>query len=95
MFFEIDVLKNFAILKTTMLQCHFNKVTGLQICKFIKKRLQHRCFPKNIAKFLRIYFLTEHLRWLLPIIEPLLFLVHNNYLPECLNTVIKLLADDT
>ena len=36
------VLKNFAIF------------TGkLQACNFIKKRLQHRCFPGNIVKFLR------------------------------------------
>ena len=32
---------------------------------FIKKRLQHRCFPVNIAKFLRTAFFIEHLRWLL------------------------------
>ena len=25
----------------------------LQTCNFIKKRPQHRCFPLNIAKFLR------------------------------------------
>ena len=37
----------------------FNKVAGL--------RLWHRCFPVNFAKFLRTSFLTEHLRWLLPI----------------------------
>ena len=37
----------------------FNKVAEL--------RLWHRCFPMNFAKFLRTSFLTEHLRWLLPI----------------------------
>ena len=31
----------------------------------IKKRPQYRCFPVNIAKFLRTSFLIEHLRWLL------------------------------
>ena len=31
----------------------FNKVAGLQCRSFIKKRLQHSCFPVNIAKFLR------------------------------------------
>ena len=31
----------------------------------LKKRLWHRCFPLNFAKFLRTLFLTEHLRWLL------------------------------
>ena len=34
-------------------------------CNFIKKRLWHRCFPVNFAKFLRTPFLTKHLRWLL------------------------------
>ena len=31
----------------------------------IKKRLWHRCFPVNFAKFLRTPSFTEHLRWLL------------------------------
>ena len=31
----------------------------------LKKRLWHRYFPVNFGKFLRRYFLTEHLRWLL------------------------------
>ena len=30
-----------------------------------KKGLWHRCFPVNIAKFVRIPFPTGHLRWLL------------------------------
>ena len=28
----------------------------------IKKRLQHKCFPVNSVKFLRIAFFIEHLR---------------------------------
>ena len=35
----------------------FNKVAGLR----------HRCFPANFAKFLRIAFLTEHLRGMLQV----------------------------
>ena len=35
-----------------MLEPLFNKVTGLKACNVIKKRLYHRCFPGNIAKFL-------------------------------------------
>ena len=31
----------------------------------LKKRLWHRCFPMNFAKFLRTPFITEHLWWLL------------------------------
>ena len=62
-----DVLRNFA------------KLTGKHICQSIflmklqasrpatlsKKRLWHRCFPVNFAKFLKTPFVTEHLRWLL------------------------------
>ena len=31
----------------------------------LKKRLWHRCFPVNLAKFPRTRFFTEHLWWLL------------------------------
>ena len=31
-------------------------------CNFIKKRLWHRCFPVNCARFLRTPFLREHIR---------------------------------
>ena len=35
----------------------FNKVTGLRTATFSKKkRLQRRCFPVNIAKFLEKHF---------------------------------------
>ena len=39
--------------KTPVLESIFNKVAGLKACNFIKKRLQHRCFPVKFAKFLR------------------------------------------
>ena len=48
-----------------MLESLFNKVEDLKTCNFIKKRLQHRCFPVKFCKFLRTFFFTEHLRWLL------------------------------
>ena len=56
MFFKIGVLKNFA--------------TGKHLCWSLfliklKKRLQHRCFLVNIAKYLRAAYFIEHLRWLL------------------------------
>ena len=35
-----------------------------KVCCFIKKRLQYRCFPQYIAKFLRTAFLIDHLWWL-------------------------------
>ena len=39
-----------------MLETLFNKVRGLKVCSFIKKRLQHRCFPVKYAKFWRTPF---------------------------------------
>ena len=51
MFFKKSVLGNFA--------------WRFQACNFIKKRLQHRCFPMKFAKFLRTPIFTEHLQWLL------------------------------
>ena len=38
---------------------HFNKVAGLNICNFIKKRLRNRCFPVNFTKFSRTAFLQN------------------------------------
>ena len=45
----------------------FYKVADLRpkACNFIKKRLWHRYFHVNFAKFLRTAFLIEHLWWLL------------------------------
>ena len=34
----------------------FNNVPGLQACNFINKKLQHRCFPVNIAKLFKSNF---------------------------------------
>ena len=36
-----------------------------RLSTLLKKRLLHRCFPRNFAKFLRTPSSTEHLRWLL------------------------------
>ena len=45
--------------KILVFESLFNEVAGLQACNFIKKKLQHRCFPVNIAKFLRIPILRN------------------------------------
>ena len=52
------VLKYFAKFprKTPVLESLFNKIAGLEACNFIKKILQHRCFPVKLAKFLRTPF---------------------------------------
>ena len=46
----------------------FNKVAGLSPAILSKKRLWHRCFPVNFAKFLRASFFIEHLWWLLLVV---------------------------
>ena len=35
-----------------MLESLFTKAAGLEACNFIKKRVQHKCFPVNIANIL-------------------------------------------
>ena len=42
----------------------FNKDTGLKPATLLEKKLRHRCFNANFAKFLRAPIFTEHLRWL-------------------------------
>ena len=44
------VLKNFPI---SMSESLFNRVPGLRVYNFIKRRQQHGCFPVNFAKFFR------------------------------------------
>ena len=66
MFFNIDVLKTFAIFTGKHLCWSlFFLCWCLQVCNFIKKRLKHQCFSVNTAKYLRTAFLIEHLWWLL------------------------------
>ena len=59
MFFKIAVLKNFAVSQeNTCVGVSFK----LQRSAFLlEKRLQHRCFPVNVAKFLRTVFVIQHL----------------------------------
>ena len=45
--------------KTLVLGSFFKKVVGLHNCKYIKKRLQHRCFLRNLRKILRTHFLKN------------------------------------
>ena len=41
------------------------RVKGVKLKQWRKKRLRHRCFSVNITKFLRTPFFIEHHRWLL------------------------------
>ena len=68
----VDVLKNRSSLKCPdiqrkipILDSLFNEAAGVQTNNFIKMWLQQRCFPVNVANFLRTAFSIEHLRWLL------------------------------
>ena len=58
MFFKIGVPKNFVVFTEKQLcwSLFLNKVAGLKAYNFIKKRLQHTCFPVSIAKFLKTFF---------------------------------------
>ena len=47
----------------------------------LKKSLWHRCFHVNVAKFLRTPFLTEHLRWLLPLVRKCFSSKMNSWIP--------------
>ena len=40
--------------ETSLRESLFKRVAGLKACIFIKKKLQHRWFPVNISKFLRL-----------------------------------------
>ena len=46
---------------------NFAKFTGAPLLEpfLLKKKLWHRCFPVNFAKFLRISIFIEHLQWLI------------------------------
>ena len=44
-----------------MLEPIFKKVASLEARKSIKRRLQYRFFPVNIAKFLKTAFSIKHL----------------------------------
>ena len=44
---------------TNLDQDEETETSSLLGCNFIKKRLQHRCFPVNIAKFLRTFILQN------------------------------------
>ena len=44
-----------------MLESLSNKVPDLKAGNFVKKRIQHTCFPVNIEKYLRAAFTKERL----------------------------------
>ena len=46
--------------KAPVLDSLFNKVAGQKACNFIKKRLQHKCFPVKFVKFLKTRFFIQN-----------------------------------
>ena len=50
---------------TTVLESHFINVAGLQVCNYIKKRFQYRCFPAKFEQFLKTPILKKICEWLL------------------------------
>ena len=67
MFCKIVVLRKFSkfTLKHLCQSLFFNKVADLRPWTLLEKRLCHRCFPVNFAKFPRTPFITEHFWWLI------------------------------
>ena len=61
-FFKRWVLKTFVKFKWKYLcqSLFFNKVAGFGPATLLKKRLWHRCFPVNFAKFLETPFLLNN-----------------------------------
>ena len=45
--------------KTPMLESVFNKIAGVQAYNFMKRRLQHKCFPVKKTEFLRTTILKN------------------------------------
>ena len=64
---KIAIFKQFLIFagKHLCWGLSFNKCVGLQVCNFIKRRLQHRNFLVNIGKFMRTPILKSFREWLL------------------------------
>ena len=68
-FCKKSALENFAQENTLVRVSFF-----LRPATLLKKRLWHRCFPRNFTKILKTPSSTEHLRWLLLFLT-ILFLV--------------------
>ena len=73
-FYKKRVLRNSAkFTRKRMCQSlFFNKVAGLRCASLLKKKLWHRCFLVNFAKFLRTPFFIERLWWLVMSIAPVI-----------------------
>ena len=61
-FCKKGILRNFAKITEKHLSqsFFFNKVAGIRPATLLKKRLWHKCFPVNFAKFLKTHFLQNN-----------------------------------
>ena len=48
-----------------ILRGYWKETSNIKACNFIKKRLQHRCFPVKYYEIFKSSFFIEYLRWLL------------------------------
>ena len=72
-----------------MLESLFDKVAVLQPSNFIKERLQHRCFPLNITKFLKTPILKNSERLLLIIV---ISSQESNQMQRCFETLVQVFS---
>ena len=75
----------------------FNKVAG-RPATFLKRRLMHRCFPVNFAKFLRTPFLQNTSGWLLlyySLFKLSPTFLWSNHLKMPLKKVVEMFEDTT
>ena len=56
MFFKIAVLKNFSLSRKQLLESPFNKVAGLTVCIFIKKKTPTQLFSCEYCEILKSTF---------------------------------------
>ena len=64
----------------------FNKVAGVRPATLLKKRLWHRCFPVNFAKFLRTPFLQNTSGRLL-LFDAYLYSYFNDFIPVLITLI--------
>ena len=82
MVFKIDVWNSFAIFtRNTCGAVIFEYSCKLEACNCIKKRLQHRRFLENIAKFLRTTYFEEHLGKAASVLLIIKLVIQFGYLP--------------
>ena len=76
-------------METPVLESLFNKAAALQVCSFIKKKLQRRCFPVIIGTFLRIHILKNICERLLLFIQKICWSIRIVSLKKCFQRVFE------